>query len=655
MSAILIVDDYEPNRYLLRTLLAASGYDVLEAANGAEALELAHRTRPDLIIADILMPQMDGFALCRECKRDTELRDIPFVFYTATYTDPRDEALAMQLGAARFIVKPMENDAFIAILREVLQAHRAGQLAAPQPPLEEETVFYRLYNEALIRKLEDKMLDLQQVNRSLAESEARFRRLAENAQDLIYRYEFAPQRGFTYVNPAATAITGYTPEEHYADPDLGLKLIHPDDRPLLEQYLQGGGTFYEPVVLRWIRKDGQIVWTEQCNVPVFDEAGTLIAIEGIARDVTEQARMKEALERREAELRRYAEGLEQRVQERTAQLYSQYARLEAILNSASDGILVTGSQGQILLTNPIAHAWLTQRLPAEDVERLQATVRDLALRAEERPQAILELTGLDLQLNAAPITEPGLEGAKAIVAFHDVSHLKALDRLKSQFVSEVSHELRTPVTTIKLYTALLRRSPPEMWPRYLDALEQAANQQARLVEDILQVSRIDAGRLEIQPQMVNLNELAGAVVASHQTLAQIKDLALECRLAQSGPTALVDPERMTQALNNLVENAINYTPQGRVKVITGQAEMEQRTWATICVSDTGMGIPEDELPHIFERFYRGEKPRQSGLPGSGLGLAIAKEIVDLHGGRIMVESQEGAGSTFIIWLPLAEE
>ena len=133
MSAILIVDDLEQNRYLLRAMLTASGDEVLEAANGAEALELARRTRPDLIISDILMPQMDGFALCRECKRDEQLRDIPFVFYTATYTDPRDEALALQLGAARFIIKPVESEDFIAIVREVLQAHAAGQLAAPRP------------------------------------------------------------------------------------------------------------------------------------------------------------------------------------------------------------------------------------------------------------------------------------------------------------------------------------------------------------------------------------------------------------------------------------------------------------------------------------------------------------------------------------------
>ncbi|MFZ1466032.1 MAG: response regulator, partial [Anaerolineae bacterium] len=127
MSVILIVDDNEQNRYLLRVLLTASGYAVLEAVNGVEALALARRARPNLIISDILMPQMDGFALCRECKRDEQLRAIPFVFYTATYTDPRDEALALQLGAARFVIKPLENEEFIGMVREVLQAQAHGQ------------------------------------------------------------------------------------------------------------------------------------------------------------------------------------------------------------------------------------------------------------------------------------------------------------------------------------------------------------------------------------------------------------------------------------------------------------------------------------------------------------------------------------------------
>jgi diguanylate cyclase (GGDEF)-like protein/PAS domain S-box-containing protein len=125
---------------------------------------------------------------------------------------------------------------------------------------------------------------------ALRESEVRFRRLTENAQDLIYRYEFNPKRGFTYVSPAATLLTGYTPEEHYADPDLGFKLVHPEDYPLLEQYFQGKGTLNQPLTLRWIRKNGEVIFAEQVNVPTYDEAGNLTAIEGIARDISERKR-----------------------------------------------------------------------------------------------------------------------------------------------------------------------------------------------------------------------------------------------------------------------------------------------------------------------------------------------------------------------------
>ncbi len=128
---------------------------------------------------------------------------------------------------------------------------------------------------------------------ALKESEARFRRLAENAKDLIYRYRFIPERGFEYVSPAATTITGYTPEEHYADPDLVFKLVLEEDRPLLESL--ASGKFENPIVLRFRKKDGSIIWTEQINVPVYDEAGNLVAIEGIARDITERKLTEEAI------------------------------------------------------------------------------------------------------------------------------------------------------------------------------------------------------------------------------------------------------------------------------------------------------------------------------------------------------------------------
>jgi two-component system cell cycle sensor histidine kinase/response regulator CckA len=455
---VLIVDDDAQNLYLLQMLLEGNGYQVEMAANGVEALEKARHNSPTLIISDILMPVMDGFTLCREWQQDERLKEIPFVFYTATYTDPKDEAFALGLGAERFIVKPMEPDLLVDILRQVISEAEEGRLRAPDKPLEEDLVYLETYNERLVRKLEGKMLQLERANRRLTalyqasaalssllppeelvletlravveamafvngiyfaydeeqqafhlreaigfpaqvledlrrklvfhlgeerglvglagqtrqplvvadtkheprwavldgtvhsalfvpvvyqdrllgvvsflsptvddfddadmrnatilvshlsiatqnarlveelrQSEARFRRLTENAQDIIYRYRLAPHPGFEYVSPATTAITGYTPEEYYANPDLGLKLIHPDDQPPLEGYSRGEGVFEEPPILRCVRKDGGTIWIEQRNVPIYDEAGNLVATEGIARDVTRRKQAEEAL------------------------------------------------------------------------------------------------------------------------------------------------------------------------------------------------------------------------------------------------------------------------------------------------------------------------------------------------------------------------
>ena len=169
MNKVLIVDDQEQNLYLLKTMLSGNGYQVLEAANGAEALALARTGPPDVVISDILMPVMDGFSLCQEWKKDTGLRDIPFVFYTATYTDPKDEEFALSLGAARFMVKPVETDEFISMLKQLLSEVESGTLEVPETSLREEATYYQMYNETLIRKLEDKMLELENANRLLEE------------------------------------------------------------------------------------------------------------------------------------------------------------------------------------------------------------------------------------------------------------------------------------------------------------------------------------------------------------------------------------------------------------------------------------------------------------------------------------------------------
>jgi signal transduction histidine kinase len=402
-----------------------------------------------------------------------------------------------------------------------------------------------------------------------------------------------------------------------------------------------------------------------------DDAAVVETLAASAAIAIENARLHR-------ELQDYAGQLEQRVRERTVQLQAQYARLETILRSTLDGIVVTDAQGEILQANPVAQDWLSRSLLPEDEAGLREAVRDLARQvsagthAEGLPEVMLELKGLDLELRGAPILGPQAEQAlrpaqgepTAVVDIHDVSHFKALDRMKTRFVSNVSHELRTPVTTVKLYAHLMKRQP-DRWKEHLGTLAREADRQAQLVEDILQISRIDAGRLEMNPRLILLDELAETSVSSHLVLAQAQGLTLQHRRAalpeywtgvQGRLTVLVDPERMMQVLNNLVENAIHYTPEGGVVVVsTSVKEDAGRVWATATVTDTGMGIPAAEEVHVFERFFRGEQPRLMQISGTGLGLAIAKEIVELHGGRMTVESKEGVGSTFTVWLPLHEQ
>ena len=173
---ILIVDDKEENLYLLESLLKGSSHEVTSAKNGMEALERLKRESIDMIISDILMPGMDGFQLCRECKRDDTLRKIPFLFYTATYTDRKDEAFALGLGADRFIVKPMEPKRLMEIIEGILKDYKDGLLTPYEIPAEEENgVYLKEYNERLIKKLEDKMLQLESVNRVLGESEKKYK------------------------------------------------------------------------------------------------------------------------------------------------------------------------------------------------------------------------------------------------------------------------------------------------------------------------------------------------------------------------------------------------------------------------------------------------------------------------------------------------
>ena len=183
MDHVLIVEDFEENRDLLKMLLVANGYRVTTAGDGLEGLAAARRERPDVVVSDVLMPKMDGFALCRAWMQDQALRPIPFIFYSATYVRPDDEQFAMALGAVRYLIKPVEAEVFLRELRAVLQQWAGRAAPAQAAPLDEVSA-HALHEEALARKVEDKMAQLEAANRKLRESEEKYRRIYESLQDV---------------------------------------------------------------------------------------------------------------------------------------------------------------------------------------------------------------------------------------------------------------------------------------------------------------------------------------------------------------------------------------------------------------------------------------------------------------------------------------
>ncbi len=226
------------------------------------------------------------------------------------------------------------------------------------------------------------------------------------------------------------------------------------------------------------------------------------------------------------------------------------------------------------------------------------------------------------------------------------------DRLKSEFVSDVSHELRTPLSNIRLYAELLAQGKPERFQEYLRTLERETERLSILIEDLLTISRLDAGASRPILEPVDVNLLLRTLVQDRQRLFAEKGLDLTFEAAADLPEVIGDPAMLSQVVANLMTNALNYTPSGgRVRLSTESVERRGRRWVKVEVSDTGVGIPEEEQERLFERFFRGSAARASGAPGTGLGLAICKEILDRHGGGITVHSRPGEGSTFTVWLP----
>lgn len=335
-------------------------------------------------------------------------------------------------------------------------------------------------------------------------------------------------------------------------------------------------------------------------------------------------------------------------------------KVETILQNMTDGILAFDLNKKLIHINPEAEHMIKR----EDMENLSfddffkkigtdITFGDLIyIKNDTPPERQVEYNGRYLKLNFAPIeTDNKISGV--LVVMRDNTNQEKLELSRREFVSNVSHELRTPLTTVKSYAETMLDNPcddKELENRFLSVIIKEADRMTRIVKDLLTLSRLDEAQTEVkEPDDINLQALLEGVAEKMYITAKKKNQSISYKSLSEVPIFKSDRDKLEQLVINIVSNAIKYTPEGgKVDIVSGMMINE----AFIKVIDNGIGIPKENIPRLFERFYRVDKARSRDTGGTGLGLAIAKQIVDNFGGEITINSDTGKGTEVLITLPV---
>ncbi|MCB8945242.1 MAG: PAS domain S-box protein [Ardenticatenaceae bacterium] len=369
-------------------------------------------------------------------------------------------------------------------------------------------------------------------------------------------------------------------------------------------------------------------------------------------------------------LKGQADQLAAQVTERTSELQAERDRTQAILDSAGEGIFFMDPRGTILYTNPTMtnltgyppteilgqtpHHWEDGTDSQSKYGELWHAIESGVKWQGELVQRRKDGTPYHARVIVTPLQtgQNGIDGFVGVLS--DISKFKEVDRLKSNIIANVSHELKTPLTNIRMYINLMERGNPEKYAKYLAVLNRESERLTRLILELLDLSRLESGEVKTQLTPTNISEYIERVVDASAAQAQRKQIMVQAEMPIDLPLVLVDESQIEQVFTNLLTNALNYTFEGgQVGVWAETFADDEGSWVVVQISDNGPGIAEEDLPHLFERFYRGHVGRESQMPGTGLGLAICKEIIDQHQGRIEVDSQVGSGSVFRVWLKAA--
>jgi len=351
-------------------------------------------------------------------------------------------------------------------------------------------------------------------------------------------------------------------------------------------------------------------------------------------------------------LNRMSDELSQKI----AQLSQEKSQLDSVLSSMLEGVLAVNSSGKVLLVNKALAQILSletafQERPYYEAIRnpeLNQFIQEVLANPGEKEKEVsfFHPEERDFMVQSSLVGQGEKGSIYILFVFHDITELKKTERVRKDFVANVSHELRTPLTSIKGFVEALRDgaiNDPEKSLQFLSIISQHTDRMNKIVTDLLQLSRIESKDFILKIEPFFVKELSDEVYSTLKSLSEEKSQTLKIDLPSPSLKVSADRHWITQALTNLVDNAIKYTPEkGNIKIeVRDKGESVE-----IVVIDNGIGIPQKDLPRIFERFYRVDKGRSRESGGTGLGLSIVKHIIEAHGGNVEVKSQEGKGSEF---------
>jgi two-component system, OmpR family, phosphate regulon sensor histidine kinase PhoR len=402
--------------------------------------------------------------------------------------------------------------------------------------------------------------------------------------------------------------------------------------------------------------------------------GRIRRIEALSRAILSGAGEAPSLPERDelGALERHLVSLAREMREQLAGTEAERAKLEAVLRSMIDGVVMLDGEGRIVVCNRAA------------VEQLELVAGDALVGAKlslvSRTPELTPLVGEALRSSGTVVqrelTFPGRERNRvlsasavgilddgdrvvhgAILVLHDLTRIRQFEAMRADFVANVSHELRTPLTAIRGYAETLQHgalSDPERASEFVGVIQRHSERLTRLIDDLLALSDLELGRTEIRPRPLAVSEAVAAPIEMLQQKAKERGVGLNAEIPDDVPAIAADRDRLEQVLINLIDNAIKYSGAGsRVRVVARPIAENGRSLVELSVCDDGVGIPEKDIPRLTERFYRVDRARSRELGGTGLGLAIVKHIVQAHGGSLGIESMLGRGTTVRVTFPAA--